>query len=87
MATEAIVFLPREDLDARGNLEGFIRSCRDCLTAFGADLPFDKNVWDVTDFLELKGHGNKRQRLVFNSFAGIDRKEDIPLTEPFCSFA
>jgi hypothetical protein len=65
--SDVILFRPKAELDAAGNLAGFIESCRNGLTIFGADLDFDTNVWDVTDALGLKGHGRKRQRLVFSA--------------------
>jgi hypothetical protein len=45
---ELIIFQPRAELDAVQNLRGFIDSCRNELTVFGANLPFDENVWDIT---------------------------------------
>lgn len=65
--SDVILFRPKADLDAAGNLAGFIESCRNGLTIFGADLDFDANVWDVTDSVGLKGRGKNRQRLVFSA--------------------
>lgn len=41
---ELFLFQPKAELDATENLRGFIDSCRNNLTVFGADLPFDENV-------------------------------------------
>lgn len=82
----AAVFTPRSDLSRRENLIGFIESARKDLTVFGADLNFDDHVWDVTDYLELKGRGNKRTRINFFGFSE-DRISQAPLREPFLSFA
>ena len=84
---EIIVFQPREELNASENILGFVSSCRDNLTVFGADLPFDENVWDITNSINLKGHGNKRHRLVFSSFETADTNLPIPMAEPFLSFS
>lgn len=85
--SDLILFRPKAELDAAGNLQGFIDSCRNDLTIFGADLPFDENSWDVTDWVELKGHGNKRHRLVFSNLATVNDKNPLPMEEPFLSFA
>lgn len=82
----AIVFCPRPELPGSENLFGFIQSARDDLQVFGADLNFDHNVWDVTDYLDLKGRGNKRIRINFFAFSDYDASQ-VPLSEPFLSFA
>lgn len=84
---DLIVFQPKAELDATENLKGFIDSCRNKLTAFGAGLPFDENVWDITDSINLKGHGNKRHRLVFSNFETCNDDSPTPMTEPFLSFS
>lgn len=85
--SDLILFRPKAELDAAGNLQGFIDSCRNDLTIFGADLPFDENAWDVTDWIELKGHGSKRHRLVFSNLGTGNDKSPLPMAEPFLSFA
>ena len=85
--TELILFRPKAELDAAANLRGFIDSCRNELTVFGADLPFDENVWDISDSINLKGHGNKRHRLVFSNLETVNDKSPAPMAEPFLSFA
>lgn len=85
--SEVILFRPKTELDAAGNLAGFVESCRNDLTVFGADLPFDENVWDVSSSISLKGHGNKRVRIVFSSFGTINAAIHSPMREPFLGFA
>lgn len=85
--SEVILFRPKAELDAVGNLAGFVESCRNELTVFGADLPFDENVWDVSCSISLKGHGNKRIRIVFSSFGTINAESPSPMIEPFLGFA
>jgi hypothetical protein len=85
MVSEA-VFIPRGDLSRRENLVGFIQSARDELQVFGVDLKFDENVWDVTDYLDLKARGNKRTRINFFVFSENSGSQ-VPLPEPFLSFA
>ena len=84
---ELIVFQPKAELDAAENLQGFIESCRNNLTVFGVNLPFDENVWDISDSINLKGHGNKRHRLFFSNFDAVDANSPTPMVEPFLSFS
>jgi hypothetical protein len=85
--SDVILFRPKAELDAAGNLAGFVESCRNDLTVFGADLPFDKNVWDVTEALSLKGHGNKRHRLVFSTLGSVNEKSPKLMADPFLPFS
>lgn len=85
--SDVILFRPKAELDAAGNLAGFIESCRNGLTIFGADLDFDTNVWDVTDALGLKGHGRKRQRLVFSALDTPPDQAEAWMDDRFRPFA
>lgn len=85
--SDVILFRPKPELDAAGNLAGFVKSCRDGLTVFGADLDFDANVWDVTETLGIKGHGKKRQRLVFNSLGAESAEAQVQMDDKFIPFA
>lgn len=85
--SDLILFRPKAELDASGNLRGFIDSCRNKVTVFGADLPFDENTWDISDWINLNGHGNKRHRLVFSNLQTINDIIPVPMAEPFLSFA
>ncbi len=82
---EVIHFTPRSELEAGANVRDFIEVCRTKLTAFGADLCFDDNVWDVTEALGLKR--SKRERIVFSTWGSVNATNPIPLSEPFLSFA
>ncbi|MDZ7585563.1 MAG: integrase [Thiobacillus sp.] len=83
---DIIHFIPRAELDAEANLQGFIDACRTQLTAFGSQLRFDDNVWDVTDTVKLKGK-NHAIRLVFSTWETVNDKVPAPMPEPFLSFA
>lgn len=85
--SDVILFRPKAELDAAGNLAGFIESCRNGLTVFGTDLDFDANVWDVTDALGLRGHGRKRQRLVFSALDTAPEQAGAWMDDRFCPFA
>lgn len=84
---EVILFRPKAELDSAANLAGFVSSCRNDLTVFGADLRFDDNVWDVTQSLGLKGRGNERARLLFTSLGGMDNDSQVAMQEPFLAFS
>lgn len=83
---ETILFTPRAELDAQANLQGFIDACRSQLTAFGSQLNFDDNKWDVTDSIVLKAK-NHKTRLVFSTWATANDTIPEYLPEPFLSFA
>lgn len=85
--SDLILFHPKAELDAVGNLRGFIDACRYELTVYGANLPFEENIWDLTDWINLKGHGNKRHRLVFSNLETVNDNSPVPMAEPFLSFA
>jgi hypothetical protein len=85
--SDLILFRPKAELDATGNLRRFIDACRSELTVFGADLPFDENTWDISDWISLKGHGNKRHRLVFSNLETVNNNNPASMSEPFLSFA
>lgn len=87
LMADIILFQPKAELDAAGNLSGFIDSCRNELTVFGADLSFDENTWDISDSINLKGLGNKRHRLVFSNLETVNDNSPAPMAEPFLSFA
>ncbi|MCG9024455.1 integrase [Laribacter hongkongensis] len=84
---EIILFTPKAELDAAANLRGFVDMCRSKLTVFGADLPFQNDVWDVTDAVATKGNGSKRERITFSNAATVDQKAPEMMREPFLSFA
>lgn len=73
-----LIFTPRTEWDAQKNLEDFIFFARTKLTVFGADLPFDDIVWDVTKTYPKKGKNNQRQQIWFTTLATArNTKKDI----------
>ncbi|MBW8364634.1 MAG: hypothetical protein K0M39_08770 [Rhizobium sp.] len=83
---DIIHFIPRAELDAEANLQGFIDACKTQLTAFGSQIRFDDNVWDVTDTVKLKGK-NHAIRLVFSTWETVNDNPPASMPEPFLSFA
>ena len=84
---DVVLFKPRAELDAEGNLHAFIEYARSQLTAFGADLDFESDKWDITKEAKRKD----RQGIVSLHFTGFPsgrgQKDGQPMPEPFKSFA
>lgn len=84
---EIVLFTPKAELDAGANLRGFVDMCRNKLTVFGSDLPFEKDVWDVTEAVKTKGKANQRERVTFSTMATARDKKPQMMQEPFLPFA
>lgn len=84
---DIVLFTPKAEVDAAANLSGFVDMCRSKLTVFGADLPFQNDVWDVTEAVATKGKGGKRERITFSNAATVDENGPEMMREPFLSFA
>jgi len=84
---EIVYFKSRAELSAVQNVNEFVRLCRDDLTVLGADLPFDSNVWDISDHIESKGR-IKAIRVVFSSLAAAKASKPTPtMSANFLPFA
>lgn len=82
-----LLFTPRAELDAPKNLEAFIAFARNKLTTFGANLPFDDLVWDVTEACPQKGIGNHRVRITFCTLQSVRSSSPVPMWDAFRPFA
>jgi len=84
------LFIPIQNANAQENLDEFIRFAREDLTVFGADLDFESNSWDVTQYVDLKAN-KKKYSLVFTGFeAGHNIKStklSNTMQEPYLSFS
>ena len=49
-----IYFSSYKELSSQENLNAFISLCKYKLTVFGENLLFDSNVWDITNYIEVK---------------------------------
>jgi hypothetical protein len=85
--TVLVHFQPRHELAREKNLIDFIDMARNQLSVFGSDLDFDSNVWDVTEWLNIKCHGTKRQRIVFESWRADASGNPTVLDDRFRPFA
>jgi hypothetical protein len=83
---EIVQFKPRAEVDAETNLNAFIDLCKYSLSTFGADLPFNDLVWDVSDHVKAKGKAGST-RIYFSSWETVAEREPQPMPEPFASFA
>jgi hypothetical protein len=84
---EIVQFTSRAEQSAQQNLAEFVRLCRDDLTALGADLPFDSDVWDISQHVNVKGRV-KAVRVVFSSFEAAKNSKSTPtLSANFLPFA
>jgi hypothetical protein len=83
---DVIHFTPRADLDAQTNLNAFVHVCREKLTAFGADLPFDADSWSVSRHINIKARRSEL-RIVFSSWETEKGGALKSMSEPFLSFA
>jgi hypothetical protein len=84
--TNIIRFKPRAAFEAETNLRRFIDLCRNQLTVFGTDLAFDENVWEVSDFVHVKGKAGRR-RIVFSIMPPGRGGQGVAFQEPYLSFA
>ena len=84
--SDVMLFTPLAEKTALENLDAFIELCRDKLTVFGKDLPFDDFVWDITDNVQARGK-NSRKRIYFNSWDTAHEPSPRSMPEPFASFA
>lgn len=85
--TDIILFTPKASRDASENMQAFIAMCRYDLKVFGADLPFDEDIWDITESIELKGRGEKRFRIPFSTLLTARQSKIQFMAAPFLDFA
>lgn len=87
-------FEPIEKLSSQENLYRFITMCKNDLTVFGSDLPFENNIWDISSFMEQKGK-TKRIAAIFSTYeyaskntgGKVNEEKMVAMKEPFLSFA
>lgn len=83
---KVIHFAPRADLDAQANLDAFVYVCREKLTVFGADLPFESDTWNLSSYINLKAT-RTTLRILFSSWETAQGRASQSMREPFLSFA
>jgi hypothetical protein len=83
---DVVLFRSARELGAHANLQAFMDLCQTKLKVFGESLPFEKNTWDVTEFIPLKGKSGAL-RVVFSSWNSVNEAVPTPMPEPFLAFA
>lgn len=83
---DVVAFVPRVELDAQANMADFISLCKSQLNVFGQSLPFESDVWDLSDTIRPKAV-RAAQRLVFSSLNKSRETTPNMMREPFKSFA
>jgi hypothetical protein len=81
-----VQFHPNNKNTPQENLLSFVHVCKSELTAFGSDLVFDDDTWDITDALRIKGK-REGSKLMFSVWGPNGRRTRPPMPEPFKSFA
>lgn len=84
---DIVLFTPKAEIDAKANLRSFIDICRRQLTVFGPELPFESDVWDVTEAVALNARATQRIRITFSNAETVDRRTPAMMREPLLSFA
>lgn len=85
------IFSPNKDLKEEEVLYEFIRMAKNDLEIFGKDLPFNDNMWDITDY--FPGKQNTKNRLLFSNLEDSKKSKKMkdysftPMREPFLSFS
>ena len=82
-----IPFHPKHELEVSKNLAGFIKHCRYKIFVFGEGLDFNSNKWDITETVNRKGIGKKRERITFNTLSAAKFKRQEWMSSPYISFA
>lgn len=87
MDDRVILFKPRAEQTAEDNLREFITLARESLRAFGSELVFDADSWDVTNFVRLKRR-NSCSSIRFHGFpSGRGQRDSCCLPQPYKDFA
>jgi hypothetical protein len=82
-----IVFTPKAERDATRNLGDFVLLCSMQLTILCTAEEYPSHIWDVTDALQLKAKGNKRERVFFTTLASVKDRVPEVMSDPFIGFA
>ncbi|WP_426196732.1 integrase [Massilia sp. DWR3-1-1] len=81
---DIVLFTPKPELDAKRNLEAFIRVASTQLKTIQVDLNFEENIWSYQGT-------NRNHKIRFGTTAstkkGMKDHQMVPLTEPFLGFS
>lgn len=83
-----VQFVPKRERDAVGNLNEFIRLCREVLTVFGANLDWDSNSWEITEEYIVIRSRKGRSAMVFSTYDTAGPNQNVCyMSQPFRDFA
>ena len=85
--TAAIPFAPLSKINAEENLAAYIAHARTEIAAFGPDLDFEENVWDITAHCLALGHRGTRQGRIRLYFTQRLDEGGAPLSQVVLTFA
>lgn len=81
------VFRPKKELDARAQVETFIRFCRGELTLWEEEIEWDAEVWDISKSSPRMGRKSKNQ-IHWTKMPETKRgRNSKPMAQPFGDFA
>lgn len=83
------IYMPKKDLDATAQVKRFIAFARYKLAIWGESLDWDAIVWDLSEFLPIKGR-NVKHRITWyklsDQYKDV-RKNKASMEQPFLDFA
>ncbi|WP_431290960.1 hypothetical protein [Burkholderia cepacia] len=66
--SKVIPLVPRVKVDAESNLKAFVARARNKLTTFGANLDFDADRWNLTDYYLSRGDRSAKTSSIWLNF-------------------
>ena len=73
--------------DTLENLRTLVELAKSELHTFGRDLPFEDNIWDLSDWVKVKASTHSTRLRFSNWETSLSKGVFEPMREPFCSFA
>jgi len=75
------------DIAATEAVQKFVQHCRYELDAFGPDLDWDADNWDLTGYIAFRGRQNQLVRVRWSNYDSTKRKPGAQMQQPFVDFA
>ncbi len=75
---DVLYFSPVHGWSAQQNLSHFVQVCRSELSVFGVGLNFDEDRWDISGYVDLKGHRGT-VALLFTELPLLRRRQSISM--------
>ena len=81
-----VPFVSADSIAAAENVRDFVQLCREEVTAFGSDLNWDADTWDLTGYIVVRGK-NHRVRAHWTNYDSARSQHGVPMRQPFLDFA